>query len=116
MDIPVEIQQSLGPKETIDLFVDEEKHPKATVDSVAITSERIIIRRSHPDVSKNVLTVYSYPDITGVGLEKGFLRSIIRLRVKNGANSVESIRVPSELAEQILGLIKDKVCRFPSSS
>jgi hypothetical protein len=114
MDIPVEIQKMMGPKETIELFVDGETYTQATTDSLAVTSDRIILRRAlAPDVNTD-LKVYSYSDITGVGVEKGFLRSIVRLRLKTG-ESMDAIRLPPKQAEQVVNFIKDKVCRHPSS-
>lgn len=114
MDVPDDMKKFMEPKETIELYVDGEAYPQITIDSVAITSERIILRRTNAQQSKTDLTVYQYSDITGVGLEKGFMRSIIRLRVKTGGESMDSIRLPPKLAEQTLGILKQKVCGITS--
>ena len=114
MDVPADMKKIMGPKETIELYVGGETYPEITIDTVAITSERIILRRQNAQATKTDLTVYSYSEITGVGLEKGFMRSIIRLRVKTGGESMDSIRLPPKLAEQALGILKQKVCGIAS--
>jgi hypothetical protein len=115
MDIPAEIQKMMGPKEKMELIVDGENYPQITVETLAVTSERIIIGRQNASEAKTNFTLYSYSDITGVGLEKGFMRSIIRLRLKTKGESMDSIRLPPKVAEQVLGLIRDKVCGPPGS-
>jgi hypothetical protein len=114
MDIPIEMQKILGPKETIELFVDAEAHPEITIDTVTITNERIILRRHQDGKAMSDLTVIGFSDITAVGLEKGFMRSIIRLRLKSNGGSMDSIRMPSKLADQTLVLLKHKVCGIAS--
>jgi len=116
MDLPVEIQKMMTPKETIILFVDGETCPEITIDTLMITDERIIIRRQPSNAAKTDLTIYRYQDIIGVGLEKGFMRSMVRLKVKSAGESMDSIRLPPKLAEQAFTFIKDKVCREPRSS
>ncbi len=114
MDIPPEIQELIDPKETIELFVDGEAYPQITIDTVAITSERIILRRPNAQGLETGLTIYNYSDITGVGLEKGFMRSIIRLRVKSNGGSMDALRMPPKLAEQALSYLKERVCGIKS--
>ena len=110
MDLPVEIQKMMSPKETIELFVDGEIYNEITIDTLVITDERIIIQRLPSNAAKTDLTIYRYPDVTGVGLEKGFMRSMVRLRVKTVGESMDSIRLPPKLAEQAFTYIKEKVC------
>jgi hypothetical protein len=114
MDVQAEIKKIMGPKETIELFVDSQNYEETTIDSLALTNERIIIGRENSQTSKVEYTVHKYTDISGVGLEKGFMRSIIRLRVKTGGESMDSIRLPPKLAEQTLGILKQKVCGITS--
>ena len=114
MDAPVELQKLMGPKETIELFVDGEAYPQITIDTVAITSERVILRRPNAQGLKTELTIYNYSDIIGVGLEKGFMRSIIRLRVKGSGESMDALRMPPKLAEQTLSYLKERVCGIRS--
>jgi len=114
MEIKAEIQKMMGPKEKIELFVDSQTHQETTIDTLAITSERIIIGRPSALTEKIEFTVHLYQDIIGVGLEKGFMRSIIRLRLKSKGESMDSIRLPPKIAEQVLEIVKDKVCRNPS--
>ena len=110
MDLPVEIKKIMAPKETIELIVDGDFYPEITIDTMVITHERIIIRRPPSTTEKTDLIVYRYQDISGVGLEKGFMRSIIRLRVKIVGKSMDTVRLPPKLAEQAFSYIKDRVC------
>ena len=114
MDLPVEIQKIIGPKETIELFIDGETYSDITVDTLALTNKRIIIQRSPTDPAKPDLTIYEYQDITGVGLEKGFMRSIIRLRVGPNGGTMDSIRMPPKIADQAMTYLKEKVCGIKS--
>ena len=116
MDLPIEIQKMITSKETIELFVDGDIYPEIAIDTLVITDERIIIRRPPSKPVKTDLTSYRYQDITGVGLEKGFMRSMVRLRVKTAGESMDSIRMPPKLAEQAFIYIKDKVCGQANSS
>jgi hypothetical protein len=110
MEVPIEIKNIMGPKETIEMFVDAEAHPEITVDTVTITSERIILKRTQVGTATSNLMLIGFSDITAVGLEKGFMRSILRLRVKSHGGSVEAIRMPSKLADQASVILKQKVC------
>jgi hypothetical protein len=116
MDVPEEMKKLMRPEESIELYVNGEAYPEITSDTVAITNERVILRRHDPQTSTTDITVYSYPEITGVGMEKGFMRSIIRLRVntKNGGEKMDSIRLPTKLAEQAIGILKQNVCGIKS--
>ena len=113
MEIPADMQKVLRPNETVVLFVDSRTHHETTIDSLLLTNERIIIGRENPQTDKTDLTSHAYADVTGVGLEKGFMRSIIRLRLKAGGTSMDSIRLPPKVDEQVLGILKDKVCGRP---
>jgi hypothetical protein len=114
MDVPAELQKMIGPKERMELFVNGKDYPQITVETLAVTGEKIIIGRQN-ESEEMVFTEYNYSDITGVGLEKGFMRSIIRLRVKSERDSMDSIRLPPKPAELALELIKQKVCGRPGT-
>lgn len=96
----------------MELFVNGDDYPQITVETLAVTAEKIIIGRQNSSEKLDII-VYSYSDIEGVGLEKGFMRSIIRLRVKSKKDSMDSIRLPPKIAEQALDIIKGKVCGHP---
>jgi hypothetical protein len=114
MEIPADMKKVMAPNETVEMFVDGEKYPQITIDTVAITSERIILKRPTTTGLKTDLTIYRFSDITGVGVEKGFMRSIVRLRVKSTGETMDSIRMPPKLADEALKYLKDKVCGIKS--
>ena len=57
-------------------------HPRINIESVIITNERIILREPHSLGLRKNYTDYSYRDIINVTLDKGILRSTIKLTLK----------------------------------
>ncbi|HEY3419292.1 MAG TPA: PH domain-containing protein [Methanomassiliicoccales archaeon] len=114
MELPADMQNLIGPEERIELYVDGEKYPEITSDTVALTNERVILRRHNLEGTGAAITAYSYREITGVGMEKGFMRSIIRLRIKTAEETMDAIRLPTKQAEQAIGILKNKVCGITS--
>jgi hypothetical protein len=113
MDAPAEIKKMMGPKETIEMYVDGESYPQITIDTMVITDERILVQRSNALGTTEFIS-YKFSEIAGVGVEKGFMRSIIRLKLNNGG-AMASIRLPPKLDEQALELIKNRVLGRPSN-
>jgi hypothetical protein len=109
---PITIKHILGPKETIGLYVKEKiYHPSLSIDSMVITNERVILRHPHALAMKRDYTDINYKDIDGVEMEKGLLRSKIRVKMKNG-EPLELDKLPTPLAEEAYGKIRENVGRF----
>ena len=90
MATPEDIKNILGSNEKVELYIEEKiYHPRINVESVIITNERIIFRHPHALGLKKDYTDYSYKDITNVTLEKGLLRSTIKLTLKHGKNKLK---------------------------
>ncbi len=123
MSVPDELKNILGPNENIELFIEEKiYHPRINIESVVITNQRIILREPHSLGLRKNYTDYSYRDITNVTLDKGILRSTIKLTLKpkegnQGKNLEEFLeldKLPNDLAEKGYGIIRENIGKFQS--
>jgi hypothetical protein len=113
MATPDDIKNILGPNEKVELYIKEKiYHPQINIDSLIITNERVILRHPHALRLKRDYTDYSYSDIAGVTLDKGIMRSTIKLTLKRDAKPLELGKLPTSLAEKGYGIIRENVGRF----
>ena len=121
MSAPDDIKNILGPNEKVELFIQEKiYHPRINIESVIITNERIIFRHPHALNLKKDYTDYSYRDIINVKLDKGILRSTIKLMLKpkegnQGKYQEEPLdldNLPNDLAEKGYGVIRENIGKF----
>jgi len=110
---PEDITRILGPNEKVQLYIKEKiYHPKFSIDSLVITNERIILRHPHAMALKTDFTDYSYSDVASVSMDKGLLRSTIKVALKRSEETMELGKLPTELAEQAYGIIRENIGRF----
>ena len=123
MATPDDIKNILGSNEKVELYIEEKiYHPRINVESVIITNERIIFRHPHALGLKKDYTDYSYKDITNVTLEKGLLRSTIKLTLKHEEQTetqqegqhMDLENLPNDLAEKGYGIIRENIGKFQS--
>lgn len=124
MAILQDINNILGSKEVIELYIQEKIfHPRINIESIIITNERIILRHPHALGLKKDYTDYSYRDITNVTLDKGILRSTIKLTLKQreekqgnqqAANNLDLDNLPNDSAEKGYGIIRENISKFQS--
>lgn len=124
MATPDDIKNILGSNEKVELYIEEKiYHPRINIESVIITNERIIFRHPHTLGLKKDYTDYSYRDITNVMLDKGILRSTIKLTLKNGeqiqgkqqeGKNLDLENLPNDLAEKGYGIIRENIGKFQS--
>ncbi len=123
MATPDDIKNLLGSNEKVELYIEEKiYHPRINIESVIITNERIIFRHPHALNLKKDYTDYSYRDIMNVKLDKGILRSTIKLMLKpkegnQGKNVEEPLdldNLPNDLAEKGYGIIRENIGKFQS--
>jgi hypothetical protein len=113
MATPDDIKNILGPNEKVELYIEEKiYHPQINIDSLIITNERVILRHPHALRLKRDYTDYSYSDIAGVTLDKGIMRSTIKLTLKRDGKPLELGKLPTPLAEKGYGIIRENVGRF----
>jgi len=112
-DMPDDIKGILGPNEKVELYIKEKIYaPQLNIDSLVITNTRIILRHPHSAGLKRDYTDYGYSNIQGVQLDKGVMRSTIRLLLKPDGKSLELGRLPIPLADKGYGIIRENLDRF----
>lgn len=124
MATPDDIKNILGSNEKVELYIEEKiYHPRINIESVIITNERIIFRHPHALGLKKDYTDYSYRDITNVTLDKGILRSTIKLTLKQreekqenqqAVNNLDLDNLPNDSAEKGYGIIRENISKFQS--
>jgi len=113
MAAPDDTKDIIGPNERVELYIKEKiYHPKMNIDSLIVTDQRIILRHPHALGLKKDYTDYSYSDIGGVELDKGIMRSTIKLTLKRDKEPLELGKLPNSLAEKGYGIIRENVGRF----
>jgi hypothetical protein len=121
MAAPDDIKNILGSNEKLELYIPEKiYHPRINIETVIVTNERIILRHPHALNLKKDYTDYSYRDIMNVKLDKGILRSTLKLMLKpkegnQGKNVEEPLdldNLPNDLAEKGYGIIRENIGKF----
>lgn len=116
MEVPDDVLPLLDDNEKVLFSIKQKKYrPAINIESVTITSKRVILRRpSMLRIRKNYVD-YSYGDITNIVLEKGPLRSTIMLNLKMDANDLVIEDIPNEMAQQAFRLIREGIDRTRST-
>lgn len=112
---PEDLQRILGPNEQLELYIKQKiYHPKINIDSVAITSERIILRHPHALGLEKDYTDFNYQDISNVMLDKGLVRSTVRCTLRLGGEPLALNDLPNSEAEKAYGVIRENLVRYQS--
>jgi len=113
--IPDDLKNILGPSEQVQVYIKQKiYHPKINIDSVAITSQRIILRHPHAMRLRNDYTDFNYQDVSNVLLAKGLLRSTVKCTLRFGGEPLELSGLPNSDAERAYGLIRENLVRYQS--
>jgi hypothetical protein len=117
MSAPSDLKSLLSPDEKVEVYIRQKiYHPQINIDSVVITNERVILRHPHALGLKKDYTDYNYRDIANVVLEKGILRSTLRLTLRLGGEPLSLNDLPNTDAEKAYGVIRENVDKFQTSS
>lgn len=112
-DIPEDVRRILGPNEKVELEIKQKiYHPKISIDSVVITNERVILRHPHALNLKKDYTDYNYQDVANVVLDKGVLRSTLRLTLRLGGEPLALGDLPNSEAEKAYGIVRENLVRY----
>ncbi len=112
-DVPEDVRRILGPNEQVELQIRQKiYHPTITIDSIVITNERIILRHPHALGLKKDYTDYNYQDVANVVLDKGVLRSTLRLTLRLGGEPLTLGDLPNSDAEKAYGIVRENLVRF----
>jgi Bacterial PH domain/zinc-ribbon domain len=113
--VPDDLKNIMGPTEQVQLYVKQKiYHPKINIDSVVLTNERIILRHPHALRIKKDYTDYNYQDISNVVMDKGVLRSTLKLTLRFGGDPLELTGLPNSEAQKAYGLIRENLVRYQS--
>lgn len=110
---PDDLKAILGPNEQIQLYFKQKFYrPKISIDSVVVTSERVILRHPHALGLKKDYTDYSYRDISNVLLERGVLRSNLKFTLRSGGQPLKLDAIPNDEAQKAFGLVRENLLKF----
>lgn len=117
MSAPDDLKNLLGSNEKVELYIPQKiYHPKINIDSVVITNERIILRHPHALGLKKDYTDYNYRDIANAVLDKGIMRSTIKLTLRFGGEPLSLNDLPNADAEKAYAIIRENVDRYQAPS
>jgi len=103
-NVPSDIAPILGPGEQVELFIQQKiYHPKINIDSVVLTSQRIILRHPHELGLKKDFTDFNYTDVANAILDKGILRSTVKITLRFGGDPLNLADLPNGDAEKAYG-------------
>lgn len=111
--IPQDVAALLGPGEQVQLYIRQRiYHPQISIDSVALTNERIILRHPRDLALKKDFTDFSYTDIANAVLDKGILRSTIKCNLRFGGDPLILGKLSNPDAEKAYGIIRSNIARY----
>lgn len=110
MEVPDDVLPLLDEDEKVLFSIKQKKYrPAINIESVTITSRRVILRRPSMLRIRKSYVDYGYADITNIVLDKGPLRSTIMLNLKMDANDLVIEDIPNEMAQQAFRLIREGI-------
>jgi hypothetical protein len=110
VDVPDDILKLLDANEKVLFSARQKKYrPAINVESVTITSKRVILRRPSMLRIKKSFADYMYSDITNIVLDKGPLRSTIMLNLKMDTHDLVIEDIPNKTAQQAFRLIREGI-------
>jgi len=110
VEVPDDILPLLDDDEKVLFSIKQKKYrPAINIESVTITSKRVILRRPSMMRIKKSYADYSYVDITNIVLDKGPFRSTIMLNLKMDANDLVIEDIPNEMAQQAFRIIREGI-------
>lgn len=109
-DVPSDIARLLDSDESVSLYMKQKKyHPAIDLESVAVTNKRVIFRKPELLAMKKKYTDYSYADILNVSIDKGPLRSTIKLNLRLDGSDLLVEDIPNDDAEMAFQIIRDEI-------
>ena len=111
--VPQDVVRLLGPSEQVQLYIKQKiYHPKINVESVVLTSQRIILRHPRDLGLKKDYTDYSYTDIANAILDKGIMRSTVKCVLRFGGDALMLNDLPNDQAQKAYGIIRENLVRY----
>src|SRR6266581_8750484 len=111
--VPQDVVRLLGPNEQVQLYIKQKiYHPKLNVESVVLTSQRIILRHPRDLGLKKDYTHYSYTDVANAILDKGIMRSTVKCVLRFGGDALMLNDLPNDEAQKAYGIIRENLVRY----
>lgn len=105
--IPSDIRKLLDGDEHVSLYMKQKKyHPAIHLESIAVTNKRVIFRKPSMLHVKKSYTDYSYADILNVTIDKGPLRSTIKLNLRLDGSDLSVEDIPNDEAQLAFRIIR----------
>ncbi len=105
--VPSDINKLLDTDEHVYLYMKQKKyHPAIHLESIAVTNKRVIFRKPSMLHTKKSYTDYSYADILNVTVDKGPLRSTIKLNLRLDGSDLSVEDVPNDEAQLAFRIIR----------
>jgi hypothetical protein len=105
--VPSDITKLLDGDEHIYLYMKQKKyHPAIHLESIAVTNKRVIFRKPSMLHTKKSYTDYSYADILNVTIDKGPLRSTIKLNLRIDGSDLLVDDIPNDEAQLAFHIIR----------
>jgi hypothetical protein len=105
--VPSDITKLLDGDEHIYLYMKQKKyHPAIHLESIAVTNKRVIFRKPSMLHTKKSYTDYSYADILNVTIDKGPLRSTIKLNLRMDGEDLLVDDIPNDEAQLAFRIIR----------
>ncbi len=106
-DAPSDVLKLLDENEEVLLYMKQKKyHPAINIESVIVTDRRVILRKPSMLRIKKSYTDYSYADILNVTIDKGVLRSTLKLNLKVDGTDLLVEDIPNEDAQEAFKIIR----------
>lgn len=109
-DVPSDVGKLLDSDESVSLYMKQKKyHPAIDRESVVVTNKRVIFRKPELLAMKKKYTDYGYADILNVSIDKGPLRSTIKLNLRLDGSDLLVEDIPNDDAELAFQIIRDEI-------
>ncbi|MGI0028529.1 MAG: PH domain-containing protein [Nitrososphaera sp.] len=109
-NVPSDISKMLDADEKVILYMKQKKyHPAIHLESIAITDKRIIFRKPSMLHLKKTYTDYSFADILNVTINKGPLRSTLKLNLRLDGSDLEVEDIPNDDAQEAFKVIRQGI-------
>ncbi|HZT35967.1 MAG TPA: PH domain-containing protein [Nitrososphaera sp.] len=112
-EAPEDVQKLLDKDEQVLLYIKQKKyHPSINKESMAVTTSRVIFLKPSMLQLKKSYSDYSYADIYNIILDKGPLRSTLKLKLKLAAEDLLIEDIPNDLAQEAFKIIRERIDQF----
>jgi len=108
--VPSDMSKMLDTGEKLILYMKQKKyHPAIHLESIAITDKRLILRKPSMLHLRKSYTDYSFADILNVTINKGPLRSTLKLNLRLDGSDLEVEDIPNDEAQEAFKIVRQGI-------